>query len=328
MQAGGTSPHLVRIVRRLPGADRRPHRDRQHARREHRGLSPDRSEGDVVRVASRDRSGPPREHRVRASARSATLDQKLLYVAVPVASGGKVFGAVRITYPTSALDHRINRYRLALAAVALIVLAVAALVGLLLARSIAQPLRRLEGVAARVGAGELTARASETDGPSDVRSLAREFNRTTAKLAALLTSQEQFVADASHELRTPLMALRLRLENCETDAALVEAERLVRSRRRAARARACGRIRRPARRSSARRHRRTARRALVGARGGARCASRGPGRRRCDPCRRGTGRAGARQPALERARRRAGRTRRSRSPQRPASCTWSTKGPV
>jgi signal transduction histidine kinase len=159
---------------------------------------------------------------------SDTLHTKLLYVAVPVASGGAVFGAVRITYPTSALDHRINRYRLALGAVALIVLAVAAIVGLLLARSIARPLRRLEDVAARVGGGELSARASESDGPSDVRSLAGEFNRATAKLAALLKSQEQFVADASHELRTPLTALRLRLENGENDAALVEAERLAR----------------------------------------------------------------------------------------------------
>jgi len=157
---------------------------------------------------------------------SETLHTRLLYVAVPVASGGRVFGAVRITYPTSALDGRVNRYRVALVAVGLIVLAVVALVGLLLARSIARPLRRLEGVAARVGGGELSTRADENDGPSDVRRLAGEFNRTTAKLAALLTSQEQFVADASHELRTPLMALRLRLENGETDAALVEAERL------------------------------------------------------------------------------------------------------
>ncbi|HEX7527157.1 MAG TPA: HAMP domain-containing protein, partial [Gaiellaceae bacterium] len=167
-----------------------------------------------------------RGHTVTGIRRSETLGTKLLYVAVPVASGGQVFGAVRITYPTSALDHRINRYRLALAAVALIVLAVAALIGFLLARSIAKPIRRLEDVAARVGTGELSARASERDGPSDVRSLAEEFNRTTAKLEALLRSQDQFVADASHELRTPLMALRLRLENGETDAALVEAERL------------------------------------------------------------------------------------------------------
>lgn len=159
--------------------------------------------------------------------RSTGDESHVLYVAIPVESAGaSVFGAVRITYPTSALDRRVNRYRLALTAVAVIVLAVAALIGLLLARSIARPLRRLEGVAARVGGGELSARASETDGPSDVRSLASEFNRATAKLAALLGSQEQFVADASHELRTPLTALRLRLENGETDAALIEAERL------------------------------------------------------------------------------------------------------
>jgi signal transduction histidine kinase len=157
---------------------------------------------------------------------SETLNGRLLYVAVPVASAGRVFGAVRITYPTSTLDHRVNRYRISLAAVGLIVLAAAAAVGLLLARSFAQPLRRLEAVAARVGGGELTARAREDDGPPEVRHLAGELNRTTAKLGALLTSQEQFVADASHELRTPLTALRLQLENGETDAALGEAERL------------------------------------------------------------------------------------------------------
>ena len=43
--------------------------------------------------------------------------------------------------------------------VALIVLAAATVVGLLLARSVALPLRRLEAVAARIGAGELEARA-------------------------------------------------------------------------------------------------------------------------------------------------------------------------
>lgn len=157
---------------------------------------------------------------------SATLGGRLLYVAVPVASAGRVFGAVRITYPTSTLDRRVSRYRVALAAVGLIVLGAATLVGLLLARSFSRPLRRLEEVAARVGGGELTARANEDDGPPEIRHLAGELNRTTAKLGALLTSQEQFVADASHELRTPLTALRLRLENGDTEAALHEAERL------------------------------------------------------------------------------------------------------
>jgi signal transduction histidine kinase len=83
-------------------------------------------------------------------------------------------------------------------------------------------------VARHVGACELTARAPEDDGPPEVRRLAEELNRTTGKLAALLASQEQFVADASHELRTPLTALRLRLENGDTEAALGESQRLAR----------------------------------------------------------------------------------------------------
>lgn len=159
---------------------------------------------------------------------SETLGHRLLYVAVPVASSGSVFGAVRITYPTSTLDHRVARYRIALAAVGLVVLAATAFVGGLLARSFARPLERLESVAARVGSGDLAARASESAGPPEVQRLAREFNRTTSKLETVLSSQEQFVADASHELRTPLTALRLRLENGDAEAALIEADRLAR----------------------------------------------------------------------------------------------------
>ena len=158
--------------------------------------------------------------------RSRTLGTGLLYVAVPVASSGVVRGAVRVTYPTSTLDARVNRYRFALLGVGIVVLLAAAALGLLLARSFARPLRSLERVAARVGEGDLEARASERAGPPEIRRLAGELNRTTAKLASLLGSQEQFVTDASHELRTPLTALRLRLENGDTDAALREADRL------------------------------------------------------------------------------------------------------
>jgi signal transduction histidine kinase len=159
---------------------------------------------------------------------SSELQTRLLYVAVPVASGGQVFGAVRITYPTSTLDHRVNRFRLVLAGVAGIVIVAAALIGWLLARSVALPIRRVEAVAARIGGGDLTARADERDGPPEVRRLAAELNRSTAKLATLVADQEQFVADASHELRTPLTALRLRLETADTAGALAEAGRLAR----------------------------------------------------------------------------------------------------
>lgn len=150
--------------------------------------------------------------------RSQTLGQNLLYVAVPVASRGQVHGAVRITYPTSAVDARVRRYWLVLAAIAGVALAAVTAVGLVLAGSITKPLREVERAAEAVGAGDLRARAP-VDGPEEVRDLAHVFNETVARLEALLRSQEEFVADASHELRTPLTALRLRLENLEPDVA-------------------------------------------------------------------------------------------------------------
>jgi signal transduction histidine kinase len=168
--------------------------------------------------------------------RSATLHTSLLYVAVPVAEGGRVDGAVRITYPTSTIDERIRHYWLILAAVAGVVLGVAAVVGVRLAVFLVRPLRRLEQAAATVGEGDLSARAPEDDGPDEVRSLSAVFNETVGKLSRLIHSQDEFIADASHQLRTPLTALRLRLENlerdvepagrAELDGALREVERL------------------------------------------------------------------------------------------------------
>ncbi len=159
---------------------------------------------------------------------SNTLGVDLLYVAVPIASAGKILGAARITYPTSAADRRVRKYWLMLAAIAGIVLGGVALVGLWLARGVSRPLRRVEEAAAEIGAGHLDARAPE-EGPPEVRRLAHELNETAAKLQLLLESQQAFVADASHELRTPLTALRLRLENMDPAAAgpaLAEVERL------------------------------------------------------------------------------------------------------
>jgi signal transduction histidine kinase len=167
---------------------------------------------------------------------SETLGTDLLYVAVPVAAAGRVDGAVRITYPTSAVDARIRRYWLILGAIALVVLALAAALGMRLAAFVTRPLRGVENAAAAVGEGDLTARAPEGEGPPEVRSLAAVFNETVAKLDLALRSQHEFVADASHQLRTPLTALRLRLENLERDldkrgraeleGALAEVERL------------------------------------------------------------------------------------------------------
>ena len=170
--------------------------------------------------------------------RSETLDQGLLFVAVPVASGGEVHGAVRITVPTSRVDSLVRRYWLVLAGVALAVLLAVALAGHWVASWVSRPLIRLREATRAAGAGDLGARADASEGPPEVREVAAAFNDTVARLEALVGAQEAFVADASHQLRSPLTALRLRLENLEyaegpeaaegLERALAEVQRLAR----------------------------------------------------------------------------------------------------
>jgi signal transduction histidine kinase len=176
--------------------------------------------------------------RAAGTRRSQTLGGELVYVAVPVASAGVVHGAVRVSYPTSKLDARVASMWLRLGLLAAVVLVAVAAVGLLLARGVTRPVRRLQTAARRLAGGDLGARVDLDEGASELRDLADTFNVTAERLAHLVESQRRFVADASHQLRTPLTALRLRLETLtpavatdarpKLDAALGETKRLAR----------------------------------------------------------------------------------------------------
>ena len=169
---------------------------------------------------------------------SETLGTDLTYVAVPVASGGTVHGAVRVTYPTSTLDARVRSTWLRLGLLSVVVLVTVAAVGMVFARGVTRPVRRLQRAARRLAAGDLTARVDTGDGAPELRSLAETFNATAQQLGQLVESQQRFVADASHQLRTPLTALRLRLETLapfvaepgrpKLEAAIAETNRLAR----------------------------------------------------------------------------------------------------
>jgi signal transduction histidine kinase len=147
---------------------------------------------------------------------SRTLGQTLLYVAVPVASGGTVRGAVRVSYPTATADARARRAWATLAAIGAVVLLIAVALGAVLARIVRRPLESLVSAATALGAGDLSER-SEVTGPPETRAVATAFNRMASQLDELIRAKQSFAADAAHELRTPLQALRLRLENLEDE---------------------------------------------------------------------------------------------------------------
>jgi signal transduction histidine kinase len=144
--------------------------------------------------------------------RSETLGYDLLYVAVPIFNGNATVGAVRITFPKKTIDTKVNRRLWGLVLVALISLVLAAGVGLVLARTLSQPLRSLEHATDRMAQGDLRSRAPDKEGPPEIRQLARSFNVMGGRLERMVDRQRAFAGDASHQLRTPLTSLRLRLE--------------------------------------------------------------------------------------------------------------------
>ncbi len=172
---------------------------------------------------------------------STTVNQELLYVAVPILNGSQTLGAVRLTFPASVVDDAVNERLEGISSVAGITLLVSVLVALLLALGITRRLSNLKNVTEEFTKGNYKVRAEINGGAPEIRSLARSFNAMADQLDKLIAQQKAFAGDASHQLRTPLTALQLRLERAtemlETDpagaaerieAAMVETDRLQR----------------------------------------------------------------------------------------------------
>ncbi|MFE6094703.1 sensor histidine kinase [Streptomyces massasporeus] len=137
-----------------------------------------------------------------------------LVITAPARAAGtdRIVGAVRIVYSTDEMTGRLWQIWGFRAVLAVLVLGVAALLGVAVARRLTRPLRQLNDMASKFSDGDLTARSPVT-GPPETQTLARTLNQGAERLDTLIAAQRIFVADASHQLRTPLTALRLSLDN-------------------------------------------------------------------------------------------------------------------
>ncbi len=128
----------------------------------------------------------------------------------PIVVGGQRVGTAAVRFPANTLPPAEHQLRDALtrttAIGAGIAIAVALVVGFLVALGITRPLRRLTAAVGRLGAGERTARANLT-APGELGELAAAFDRMAGTLEREDELRRTLTADVAHELRTPVTIL-------------------------------------------------------------------------------------------------------------------------
>jgi two-component system sensor histidine kinase MprB len=158
-------------------------------------------------------------------ARAGGVHLRILTEGVRRAAGGNPGLALQFAQPLTEADHLLHRLRLILALIALGGIALAALLGRLVADAVVAPVGRLTRAAEHVARTQDLSGRIETGGAQglgradEIGRLAVSFNamldaleRSMGALDASVHAQRQLVADASHELRTPVTSLRTNIE--------------------------------------------------------------------------------------------------------------------
>jgi len=121
-------------------------------------------------------------------------------------------GAVQAVLPLTALERTLGRLGLAMGVIALAGLALAAALGVAVARVALVPVARLSAAAEHVASTRDLTRRIRASANDELGRLAANFNVMLDALEHSMAARRQLVADASHELRTPLATLRASVE--------------------------------------------------------------------------------------------------------------------
>jgi two-component system, OmpR family, sensor histidine kinase MprB len=136
-------------------------------------------------------------------------------------------GAIAVALPMTEVDHALSSQLLLLIAIAAGGIALAALLGVLVARTALAPIARFTGQTEAIAAhpDRLEHDRLEVTGSDELARLGRTFNATLDALERSVQSQRNLVADASHELRTPIASVRANLQLLRDEAQLSAEDR-------------------------------------------------------------------------------------------------------
>jgi two-component system, OmpR family, sensor histidine kinase MprB len=142
-------------------------------------------------------------------------------------TGMGAYGAVAVALPLTDVDHALSSQLLLLVIIAACGIALAALLGLLVARTALAPIARFTRQTERIAANpdRLDEQRLDASGGDELARLARTFNATLDALERSVQAQRNLVADASHELRTPIATIRANLQLMRDEALLSSEDR-------------------------------------------------------------------------------------------------------
>lgn len=136
--------------------------------------------------------------------------EQIVSTAVPIMRGGVVQGVLLMSTPPGEIDDILSEERALIWVLAIFALIATLVSSLMLARTVAGPIRRLSASAEHVSRNisarhELPDYAHRTD---EVGQMASAFASMTAALYRRAEASESFAADVAHELKNPLTAAR------------------------------------------------------------------------------------------------------------------------
>ncbi|HEV2899643.1 MAG TPA: sensor histidine kinase [Pseudaminobacter sp.] len=155
--------------------------------------------------------------------------EQIVSVAVPIQRFRGVLGVLMLSTEGGDIDKIVSAERKAILRVFGVAALVTALMSMLLASTIANPLRRLSAAAVRVRRGVKNREEIPdfSDRQDEIGNLSIAVRDMTNALYARIEAIESFAADVSHELKNPLTSLRSAVETLPLAKSAESRERLM-----------------------------------------------------------------------------------------------------
>jgi two-component system, OmpR family, sensor kinase len=168
-------------------------------------------QADSSKLASVESLSFPAAYQAVKSAAPATATESapsgaVAEAAYPVKFQGRVGSVIVYSSPVSDIVRSVAIVRHEILVAGGIALLLALVGGYLVARALAQRVKRLELAAEQVAAGDFR-HPIAVDSRDELGQLAAAFNQMQRQLAQLEEARKKFIATASHELRTPIFSL-------------------------------------------------------------------------------------------------------------------------